>query len=52
MKKPEKNTHSVGGVSKHLERLDRVGFQRAVENKETSKDQVALNLFSREMVDL
>ena len=42
----------VRRVGQHFERLDRVLFQRAVENQKPGKGQVALDLFPLEVVDL
>jgi len=42
----------VRRVGQHLECLDRILFQRAVENQKPGKGQVALNLVPLEVVDL
>lgn len=42
----------VRRIGQHLERLDRILFQRAVENQKPGKDQVALDLLPSEVVNL
>jgi hypothetical protein len=44
--------HSVRRISEHLEHLNRVGLERAVEHQESSKVKLALDLVSRDVVDL
>lgn len=43
---------SVRRISQHFERLNRVLFQRAVENQKPGKGQVALDLLPLEVVGL
>lgn len=42
----------VRRISQHLECLDCILFQRAVENQKSGKGQVALDLLPSEMVNL
>jgi len=42
----------VRRIGQHFERLDRVLFQRAMENQKPGEVQVALNLVPLEIVDL
>jgi hypothetical protein len=42
----------VGRVGKHLEGLDGVGLERAVEDEESSELKATLDLLSRKVVDL
>jgi len=45
-------TYPVGRIGKHLERLDSIRLQRAVEDQEPSKLEITFDLISRSVVNL
>jgi hypothetical protein len=45
-------TNSVRRIGKHLEDINGIGFERTVENKETSEIELALDLITVDVVDL
>lgn len=45
-------THAMRGISKHLERLHSIGFQRAVENQEAGEREATFHLRTLHMVYL
>lgn len=45
-------TYTVGGVGEHFESCDRIRLQRAVEDEEAGKRQLALYFVPRHVVDL